>query len=181
MFRWARRVLLVIALVVLVGGVVIALTTRPSLDRARNDVEQQWTALRPSLDARYALLGRVNNAARSTAGPAEPLVTDIDGALATWRTSSSASVTDQVRAANDLEALGRRLGVTIAASSRFRTAAPVTAAARSYTTAPFPARAAAFTDAVRKYESTRGGSFRRLVAGTLGYDSIPALDASSSA
>jgi hypothetical protein len=176
MFRWVRRAVLVIALVVLVGSALLALTARPDLNRTRSDVRARWAPLRTELESRYQLLANANNATRAAGGPERAIVSDIDAALADWRASKTASVTTQVHAANVLEALGRRLTTAVTGSARLRAMNAVIAAARAYANAAEPPSAAAFDTAVRKYENARGGSFRRPVVGLFGYDSIPSYD-----
>src|SRR4051812_31078409 len=120
MFRWVRRALVVVALVVLVGGGILAVTARPGLRNAREEVNSRWAVLRPALDQRYELLAAAGTATRTAGGPQRDLVGTIDAALRDWRTSKGASVGAQVDDANALEALGRRLTTTVAASTRLR-------------------------------------------------------------
>src|SRR4051794_36029237 len=118
MFRWVRRALLVVALVVVVGGLLLALTARPDLNRTRDDVEARWKLLRPALEQRYELLRAANDATRAAGGPERGITSSIDTALSDWQRSRTASVTAQVDDANALEALGRRLTTTVDASTR---------------------------------------------------------------
>ncbi len=180
MFRWVRRAVLVVALVVLVGGGLLVLTARPDLNRTRDTVRAQWSALRPEVAARAQLLTTANNATRDAGGPERSIVSEVDAALADWRTSTTASVATQVTDANALEAAGRRLAAAVDASARLRAMAAVTAPVNAYTNAAAPADAAAFNAAVNKYEKARGGSLRRPVVGLFGYDTIPAYDSPAS-
>src|SRR4051794_12289156 len=108
MFRWVRRALIVIALVLLVGGGILVLTSRPALQNARDDVDARWRALRPGLEQRYTLLAQANAATKTAGGPERALVNDIERSLVVWRTDKTKSVDTQVDDANELEALGRR-------------------------------------------------------------------------
>src|SRR5215213_804413 len=104
MFRWVRRALLVVALVVLVGGGILALTARPDLDNARQDAETRWNALRrPALDARYELLASVNDALEASGGPRRDIIDEVDEALRAWQTNKRSALDAQVRDANELE------------------------------------------------------------------------------
>src|SRR5215813_1577511 len=107
MFRWVRRALIVVALVVLIGGVILAITSRPDLKNSRADVDARWGVLRGPLDTRYALLANANYDVRDAGGPERTIVTDIDRALREWRNDRRAAVPTQVDDANELEALGR--------------------------------------------------------------------------
>jgi hypothetical protein len=177
MFRWVRRALVVIALVVVVGGLLLALTARPDLNRTQDDVEARWKTLRPALDQRYELLRAASDATRAAGGPERDITTSIDTALSDWRRSRTASVTGQVENANTLEALGRRLVTTVEASGRLQAQKAVVTPVNRLAGATVPASAEAFNRAVRDYEDARGGSLRRPVVGLMGYDSIPSYDA----
>jgi hypothetical protein len=176
MFRWVRRALLVVALVVLVGGGILALTARPDLDRARNDVESRWQALRPALDARYELLAQANQEAKTAGGPERDVVRSIDAALAKWRRDRNGPVATQVDDANVLEGLGRRLTATVNASPRLMASDAVVLRTAQFEDAEVPEQARSFNAAVRDYEDARGGSVRRPIAGLLGFDPVASFD-----
>jgi hypothetical protein len=176
MFRWVRRALVVVALVVIVGGLLLALTARGDLNRTQDDVEARWKVLRPALDQRYELLRAANDATRAAGGPEREITTSIDAALADWQRSRTASVTGQVENANTLELLGRRLTTSVAASTRLQAQQEVVAPVNRFAAATVPASADAYNRAVRSYEDARGGSLRRPVVGLMGYDSIPSYD-----
>jgi hypothetical protein len=178
MFRWVRRALLVVALVVLVGGGILALTARPDLEGTQDDVEARWDDLRPALDRRYELLAAATAAVVDAGGPERDVVQRLDEALGQWPTNRSASVRAQVDDANELEALGRRL-VTLVGGSPSLQAPEVVAATTRFDEAPLPETARAFNTAVREYEDARGGSFRRPIASLLGHDTIAAFDTST--
>jgi hypothetical protein len=181
MFRWVRRALIVFALVLLVGGGILVLTSRPDLENARDDVNARWRALRPGLDQRYALLAQANAATKTAGGPERNLVNDVEQALVSWRADKTKSVDTQVDDANELEALGRRLTNTVDQSARLQAIPTVVTRAGQFDQAQLPVSATGFNQAVRDYENARGGSLRRPVASLLGYPSMTSLDASGSA
>jgi hypothetical protein len=180
MFRWVRRALIVFALVLLVGGGILVLTSRPDLQNARDDVNTRWRAVRPGLEQRYALLAQANAATKRAGGPERDLVSEIERSLARWHADTSKSVDVQVDDANELEALGRRLTNTVGNSARLQALpAVVTSSARFGASDP-PVAANGFNKAVRDYEDARGGSLRRPVASLLGFSSISSLDVPAS-
>jgi hypothetical protein len=176
MFRWVRRAVLAIVLVVLIGAVIIALTARSDLQSSRSDVNDRWRALRPALVDRYRTLATANDAVRAAGGPERDLVGTIDRALAAWTQDANAAVTTQVDDANALEAAGRRLVVTVNASSRLKAMTNVMRPVNAFAKATMPEQARSFNGAVRDFEDARGGSVRRPIAGLMGYDAIPSLD-----
>jgi O-acetyl-ADP-ribose deacetylase (regulator of RNase III) len=176
MFRWVRRALLGFALVVLVGGGVLALTARSDLKSARATVNSRWQALRPALETRYALLAAANTATGAAGGPERDIVRSIDTALTDWQRDKTASVPTQIDDANALEALGRRLTTTVTASARLKALPAVMTAATNFGKATVPESARTFNRAVRDFEDARGGSVRRPIANLLGYDSIASFD-----
>jgi hypothetical protein len=178
MFRWVRRALLVVALVVLVGGGILALIARPDLDSTRNDVESRWRVLRPALDTRYDLLAEANEQTKVAGGPQRDIVRDIDAALAKWRRDRNAPVATQVDDANNLQGLGRRLSATVTGSPRLMAENAVVLRTIRYADAEIPEQARSFNTSVRDYEDARGGSIRRPIAGLLGFDAIASYDTS---
>jgi hypothetical protein len=181
MFRWVRRALIVIALVLLVGGGILVLTSRPDLQNARDDVNARWRALRPGLEQRYALLAQANAATKAAGGPERDLVSEVERALTAWQTDRTKSVDTQVDDANELEALGRRLTNTVDQSARLQAIPTVVTTATRFDDARMPVAADAFNNAVRHYEDSRGGSLRRPIASVLGFSSITSLDVPTTA
>jgi hypothetical protein len=179
MFRWVRRALVVVALIVVVGGGLLVLTARGDLNRTQHTVDTRWTALRPALNTRYQLLSQAATAAQNDA-VTRPLALQTTAALQAWRTNTTASVATQVGDANNLEAFGRRLATTVAASSRLQGNAEVTGPVNAFTGAAAPEGATPFNQAVHSYENARGGPLRRPTVALFGYDSIPALDLGNS-
>ena len=176
MFRWVRRALIVIALVLLVGGGILALTSRSDLQNARDDVNTRWRSVRPGLEQRYALLQQANAATKRAGGPERELVSEIERSLAIWRADRSKPVDVQVDDANELEALGRRLTNTVDNSARLQALPAVVTSSGKFDDSEPPVAANGFNKAVRDYEDARGGSLRRPIASVLGFASITSLD-----
>jgi hypothetical protein len=175
MFRWVRRALVVVALIVVIGGGLLVLTARGDLNRTQHTVDTRWTALRPALNTRYQLLSQAATAAQNDA-VTRPLAVQTAAALQAWSANTNASVSTQVTDANNLEAFGRRLATTVGASSRLQGNAAIAGPVNAFTGAAVPAGATPFNQAVHSYENARGGALRRPVVTLFGYHSIPAID-----
>jgi hypothetical protein len=178
------RVLLVVLLVaVIVGAGSSVLSARPDLESAKRNVDNAWATLVPALDHRYVQLAAVNKELGSVPGPVQTLVADTRTALLHWAdVRQHGSVAAQVAAANDVEAIARRLLVTEAASPRVRGRATLLSAVGKYVgLEPTTQGAGAdFNRTVDKYEHERRGPVRAVVASVLGDDAIPVLDTNSS-
>jgi hypothetical protein len=182
-FRRLLRIfipLLVIAAIV--AGVIIVLTSRSELQSSRRQVDDAWTQLQTQVDARFDQLKASNDAVRDIPGPLKKIVAQVDSAYANWRElqASDAGIAAQVKNANTLEALGRRLVVAANAAPRLRDK-PALEKVNEFASSPPPRAAAAFDRAVTRYERERNRPARRLAAGLLGYKAVPAYDASGSA
>jgi hypothetical protein len=175
------RVFLVLLVIGLVAAVVVAgtsvLSARPDLETAKRNVDTAWATVAPKLDTRYVELAAVNNQLRSVPGPVHTLVGDTDAALAHWHDARQhASVAAQVAAANDVEAVARRLLATQAASPRVRGNEAVLTAVDRYLGDSTTSAASAFNEAVDGYQHERRGPVRAVVASVLGDRAIPVLD-----
>jgi hypothetical protein len=175
------RVVRVLLAVLIVAAVVAAassvLSARPDLQKAKRDVDTSWSALSGRLDQRYVLLTAVDDKIRPIPGPIHSLVGDVDAALARWRDSRAhSSVAHQVDAANDLEALARRLVATATASPRVQGNAAVLPAIVRFLADASRAAADGFNRDVVSYEHERRGPVRTVVASVLGDGAIPVLD-----
>ena len=177
------RVVRVLLAVLIAAAVVAAgssvLSARPDLQKTKHDVDTSWSTLaRQQLDARYVLLTQVDAKLRPIAGPVHALVTEVDTALARWRdVRAHAGVAVQVGAANNLEALARRLVATASASPRVSKNAAALQALRTFLANPTRTGAAeSFNKNVASYEHERRGPVRAVVASILGDGSIPGLD-----
>ncbi len=178
------RVVRVLLPVLIVAAVVAAgssvLSARPDLQKAKGKVDSSWSTVAGQLDDRYLLLAAVNDQLRPIPGPVHTLVTQQDAALAHWRsTRAHGSVAAQVQAANDVEALARRVITTAAASPRVQGNSGVITAVGKFLADPSHQAAADFNQTVVSYENDRRGPVRAVVASVLGDGSIPTLDTST--
>jgi hypothetical protein len=175
--RILRRALPIVLVALVVGVIVLVLTSRPDLDDAEKDVETRWTPVGAQLDARYALLATANEGVRANPGPVGELSTEAATALEDWRDDrDSGSVAAQIAAANEVEAAARRLRAAVNESPRLADNADVAAAFDAFAAAGPGESMAPFSTAVEDYEEARNGLLRGLVAGVFGYDAIPGLD-----
>jgi hypothetical protein len=180
MVRSMRRGLLaLVALAVVAAGALAAYAwaARPDLDEHRDAAQARWAALRPALDERYELLGALNDQVRNASGPDRDVVRDLDVALATWGDATEeGDVAREVRSANELEGLARRLAITVDASPSLSASGAVRAATSQFAEAPVPGGVRAYDAAASAYESQRRGTLRALVADAFGYEMLPSLD-----
>jgi len=175
------RVVRVLLAVVVVAAVVAAassvLSARPDLQKAKRSVDSTWSTLAGRLDNRYVLLAAVDDKVRPVPGPIHALIGDVDAALARWHdVRIHSGVAAQVAAANDLEALSRRLVATAAASPRVHGNATVLPALGAFLADKSRAAADDFNHDVVSYEHERRGPVRTVVASFLGDGAIPVLD-----
>jgi hypothetical protein len=167
--------LLIVAAVVGAGSSV--LSARPDLQKAKHNVDASWTSVSGQLDNRYVQLAKVDDTLRPVPGPIHAVVTDLDAALAHWRAvHPHSSVATQVNAANDVEALARRLLATEATSPRVKGNATILNAIKDYVVVSSTTAATAFNQRVVSYERQRRGPVRAVVARLVGDGEIPALD-----
>jgi hypothetical protein len=172
-----KSVVRVVALAIValtVGGAALALTSRNALDDRLARIEADWREVRPTLEIRYEALATANDAVRSGGGSARAVVGELDAALAEWdRTIRASDLRAQLRAANQLEGLGRRLVATAADSPRLASDASTLALAayseRTISTKPLNSDISAYAD-------ERGGAIRSAVADLLDHPELPQLD-----
>ena len=175
--RVVRVLLPVLIVAAVVGAGSSVLSARPDLQKAKRNVDTSWSSLSVQLDHRYVLLKAVDDKLRPIPGPIRTLVGDVDGTLARWRdVRTHTGVAAQVAAANDVEALARRLVATAAASPRLRSNATVLSALAPFLADPSRTAALAFNEKVTSYEHERRGPVRAVVASVLGDGAIPVLD-----
>ena len=181
--RLLRIFIPVLVIAAIVAGVIVVLTSRTELQSARRQVNEAWQPLRTELDTRYKVLAAADKALKLIPGPLHRIVLQVESATTDWNDlqTHGGSVASQVTAANKIEALGRRLVQAARAAPRLA-GRPELATINSYAATP-PAGGAItpFEDAVSRYERERNRPARRLAADILGYDSVPAYDASGSA
>jgi hypothetical protein len=174
----AVRVLLVVLIVAaVVGAGSSVLSARPDLNTAKRNVNAAWATVAPQLDHRYLQLTAVEQQLQSVPGPVKTIAGAADAALAHWRdVRQHGSVAAQVAAANDVEAMARRLLVAQAASPRVRGNATLLRGVGSYLAVSTHDAADEFNQTVDKYEHERRGPLRAVVASVLGDGTIPTLD-----
>ncbi|HUI49373.1 MAG TPA: hypothetical protein VL119_11795 [Acidimicrobiia bacterium] len=178
--RVVRVLLVVLIVAVVVGAGSSVLSARPDLDKAKHNVDLAWSSLSVRLDHRYLLLAAVDDKLRPVPGPIHTVATDLDAALAHWRdVRQNGSVTAQVDAANDVEALARRVVATAGASPRVKNDdAVLTAIGQFLDDGSRGGAASSFNTDVVHYEHERRGPVRTVVASVLGDGTIPVLDTS---
>jgi hypothetical protein len=178
--RVVRVLLPLLIVAALVGAGSSVLSARPDLQKAERNVKASWTSVSGQLDNRYVLLAKVDDNLRAVPGPIHAIVTDLDGALSRWRAvHGHSSVATQVNAANDVEALARRLIATETASPRVKDNVPILTAVGNYLGVSSTTAATAFNQRVVSYERERRGPVRAVVARLLGDGEIPVLDTTS--
>lgn len=168
------RVAVLVVCALVVAGAAVALLTKGDLDAARDRVDRAWASLHPMLVVRYDRLGNTGTLAAERLGRPSDLLTTLEAALSEWRTADTA--TGQVAAANRLEGLASRLAATAETTPRLRSS-PVLRDGLAALRASLPERAQAeYNRTVARYEDTRGGWVRRLLAGALGFDPSRSLE-----
>jgi hypothetical protein len=177
--RVVRVLLLVLVAAVVVGAASSVLSARPDLQNAKRDVDTSWSALSGQLSQRYLLLADANQKLQPIPGPIRGLVGDVGAALTNWRDAKEhGAVAAQVKAANNVEGLARRLVATAAVSPRVKSNPDAQKALVKFIGDGSRAGASAgdFNKSVETYEHERRGPVRAVVASVLGDGTIPALD-----
>ena len=154
----------------------VALGSRADLSSSRRRVDVAWSALRPSLNARYQSLGQAAGVARARLNADRTVFDDIAKAVTDWPGTERWPTDRQVAAAAHLEGLVARLAATVATTPRLRAAAEVTAAMRPLEQSDTATDRAPYNAAVKAYQKARGGFPRSLVAGALGYEDRRTLE-----
>ena len=168
--------LLIVAAIV--AGAVLVFTSRSELQRSHRAVETSWTPLRHELDTRFKSLKAANLLVSTVPGPLHAVVADVGVAYTEWTVleDSDSGVTTEVKSANKLEALGRRLVQAARKAPRLSGNAPALAAIAAFASLKAPAAASRFDDAVDHFERERNRPARKVAARILGYNAIPAYD-----
>jgi hypothetical protein len=172
----ALRVLLPLALiVVVVAGITSVLSARPDLQHARRGVDSAWAPLSNELDQRYFVLTAADQKIESISGPVREIATQLDAALGAWRSTHGRGVAAEVRAANAVEALGRRLVAAALASNRVKQDQGAVNAINAFAQRSSIENVSQFNAAVERYERERRGPLRSVVAAVFGENDIPAF------
>ena len=175
--RVVRVLLVVLVVAAVVGAGSSVLSARPDLDNAKRNVDTTWTAVASQLDARYLQLAAVAQHLAAVPGPVHTVAAEADTALSHWRdVRQHGSVAAQVAAANEVEAMARRLLATQAASPRVRGNTTLVNDVDRFLSLSTGTAAADFNQAVESYEHERRGPVRAVVAGILRDRAIPTLD-----
>ncbi len=175
--RVVRVLLLVLVAVVIVSAASSVLSARPDLQKAKRNVDTSWSALSGPLSQRYLLLADADQKLQPIPGPIRGLVGDVGAALTSWRdVREHGAVAAQVKAANNVEGLARRLVATAAVSPRVKNDPEAQQALVKFIGDGSRAGAVEFNKSVQTYERERRGPVRAVVATVLGDGSIPALD-----
>ncbi len=173
----AVRVLVPLAIILaIVAAVTSVLSARPDLQHARKGVAAAWTPLGKQLEGRYLKLTAADREVEPLSGPVHDLAVQVNRALADWQAAHTrGDLTAQVRAANTLESLARRLVTTAQQSPRVEQNADAKAAVDAFAADASVGATTAFNAAVEKYERERRGPLRSVVAAVLGEGNIPAF------
>ncbi len=178
----AFRVLVPLVIAALVVAVVAtALSARPQLQSSQRAVRNTWRPLQQELTARYEQLNRAQKALQASGigGPVRTLDASVGTAILRWNGATArGNLADEVAAANDLEALGRRLVATARAAPPVLADAAVNGALTTFAgdKSLRAADAQTFNNAVTSYDKQRRGPLRGIVARALGYDDVSAFD-----
>ena len=178
--RLLRIFIPLLLLAAIVAGSVLVFSSRSDLERARKQVETTWQPLHAALNTRYALLSVADAAVQSVPGPLHQVAAEVKTAYTDWHNlgEQNGSVTTEVSAANNLEALGRRLVLAARAAPRL-VGNPALGPVNAFAALAQPSSSAAFDAAVGRFERARNRPARRFAARVLGYDTIPAYDTSA--
>jgi hypothetical protein len=177
-WRVVRILLPLVIVLVVVAGVVAVLSARPDQQGARRDVERAWAPLSTDLTHHFVVLAAADQKVLALSGPVRELADDVRLALDQWRAAGSRkSIEAQVRAANVLEAVARRLVAAARVSNRVNTDAATKSAVDTFAKDTVAGdRVRAFNAAVATYARERRGPLRRVVASFLGNHDIPAFE-----
>ena len=185
--------LLIVAAIV--AGAVLVFTSRSELQRSHRAVETSWTPLRHELDTRFKSLKAANLLVSTVPGPLHAVVADVGVAYTEWTVleDSDSGVTTEVKSANKLEALGRRLVqaarkaprlggnapalAALAAFARLKGNKSALTAIESLANLSPPEGSADFNAAVEHFEKERNRPASQPAARILGYGSIPSYEA----
>ena len=185
--RWLRIFLPLLLVALVVAAVVLVFSSRNDLRQARGRVNTAWEPLQSQLDSRYDVLHTAfsNDTIRSVPGPFHTIVTQVAFAYQHWRDLEQhhGSVADEVAAANDLEAAGRRLVQAAQQAPRLKGNEGALAAIVAYANNSLPSSAGVVVDfetQVARFQKLRDRPANQLAARVLGYDAIPDYDAAAS-
>lgn len=181
MARRVRRIALLVIALALIGGIVLVVTGRGSLDDERDRVDERWAALREPLATRYAVLSDVITRLDQVDAEDRDVTQALARELERWSELQRASGEDveteaEVATANLLEGLYVRTFQTVERSPRLRAEPELTAALGRFAGArPDDEAVDAYNDAAEAYQATREGLRYSLTVRLFGYDTRPAF------
>ncbi len=181
MARRVRRLAVIVLILLVAGAVVLVVTTRPTLDDARGEVDHRWTPLRAPLAARYEKLAAVNAEFAAAGAGNRDVARALGLNLARWdrlhrARDDDADAEAEAQTADQLEGLATRLQAVVLSSDRLKGVDTLNQAVAAFQgTVPPPAAIKAYNDATRDYEDERNGLLRRPVASLFEYDARPQL------
>jgi hypothetical protein len=174
MLRAIRRILLLLAVAAISGGILLTFTTKPDLQSSDSAIKATWSTLQPQISERVQALESLNNA-MIKAGRRIDLADECAAAVRAWG-QKGGSLNERIRQANRLETLGVRLLAIAGNSPRFASSNPVIAAANAYGKSTVdPDDRDRLNTEIDRSNAVRDGLLRRLVADALGYSDHPHL------
>jgi hypothetical protein len=158
-------------------GLLVGAAMKPDLDDRTRAVEHDWTPVAAAVDQRADRLARLD-AALEAAG-AHSIAASGESARAEWSRDRHASTATQIAAANALESATAR-ALALAASPAYAHDDAVVRSAVALRDAAPPSDAVDELDrAVARVNAVDNNAVRRLVAGVVGHDDMPAFIAAS--
>ena len=174
MLRAIRRIVILLCVAAISGGLLLTFTTRPDLQSVDSNAKAALSALRPQLDARTQALESLNTA-MIKAGRRIDLADEFTAARRQWN-KPDISFNDRIVAANQLHAIGVRMLAIAGDSPRFASDDAVIAAAKTYEQRVIDANDRdRLNTEIDRANAIRDGLLRRLVADALGYSDHPQL------
>jgi hypothetical protein len=181
MARTVRRVVFLIAFVLVVGAVVVVITTRPDLQDSAEKADRAWVALLPQLNARYQALAGVEQQLEAAGVGDRQVVKDLKREIAVWVNDEGTDPGGQAKVASTLEALAARAVAMRAAPRLAGNAALLQAVTTFNTKKPSAALVRRYNDDVTAYQKTRTKTMTRIVASLDGYSARPTLQLAATA
>ena len=179
MIRRARWIVLVVVVLLVAVSLAGVLLVRPDLVDARDRVDARWAVLRSDLTARFDALDAVVEAFDAAGAGDRSVTRALRRELGHWaelRGRRHVDAAAEAASADTLEALARRAEANRTASDRLRADPTLAAAVDGFDEQAVSKPAVRlYNQAVRAYEATRSGTFERIVAGALGFESRPTL------
>lgn len=171
MARRIRRIVLIVAALLVAATVVLVVTVRPGLQDDSEAVGDTWKPLVAPLTTRYAALGGVVTALEGAGAQDRDVTRSLKRALSDWELLRATTDTvGQSTTANQLEGLAARVRATLKRSERFKGNPAITQAMTAFDATVPPANLVArYNDAVLRYERARNGTWARVVASLDGY------------